>query len=540
MYKVVIVEDEMLVRIGLKNSVDWAKFNMEVVADLPDGQAAWEHYQREKPDVVITDIRMPKMDGMQLIEQIRNQDKSTRIVVLSCLEEFELARKAMGLGVSNYILKLTMTEPEIEGVLSALKEELQQQEGRPAAAEGTPLASRDLDLVKEKMLKDFLFYGILSPAEFQSFVSRSGLKLSPARLVACLMEVDHIQQVKRKFKDEHGHLIKMTMLNILSEITSVHKRGEAFYIDETRYLLLLHYDDVHSEQAIAQDTTAILHHIQEVMQTYFSGSVSFGMSGVQSGYKALPRMYADAERALARKFWTGSGHIFTGEEKGEWTALRVQLEELRACTPIKAMLLPAKQKEFERYIEHLASAIGDNRRTVETVVYQFVQWVSTQAYEDNQSEKALLLNITEQLEECDSLPDMLKQVQTFLSELAEEAHHRLHMSDEVSKALQYMKRHYHENISLQTVADHVNLSFSYLSNLFKKELQITFVDYLNRYRIERAKELLISTQMKSYDIAVQVGFSPEYTYFSKVFKKMTGLNPNEFRRQWMLGTTGDE
>src|SRR5690606_2230358 len=105
---------------------------------------------------------------------------------------------------------------------------------------------------------------------------------------------------------------------------------------------------------------------------------------------------------------------------------------------------------------------------------------------------------------------------------------------------QYIKQNYKENISLQQVAEHVNLSFSYVSNLFKKELQITFIDYLNRYRVERAKELLTGTQMKSYDIANQVGFSPEYTYFSKVFKKVTGLNPNEYRRQWLSGTRGSD
>ena len=86
MYRVVIVEDEMLVRIGLKNSVDWSKYKMKVVADFSDGQTAWEYCRKEKPDILITDIRMPRMDGMELISHIRQQNQTTRIVVLSCLE----------------------------------------------------------------------------------------------------------------------------------------------------------------------------------------------------------------------------------------------------------------------------------------------------------------------------------------------------------------------------------------------------------------------------------------------------------------------
>jgi len=537
MYKVAIVEDEMLVRLGLKNSVDWSKFGMEVVADLPDGQAAWEHYQREKPDVVITDIRMPKMDGMQLIERIRSQDKSTRIVVLSCLEEFELARKAMTFGVSSYILKLTMTEEEIESVLDGVRNELIEQGGRAPHEGGR--SQKNMDLLKEKMLKDFLFYNIFSADEFESFALRNGLRLTSTRLVGCLMEVDRYSRLKEKFRDEHGHLIKMTLMNILDEITGIHKRGEAFHLEETRYLLLFSFDDMPSEQAIVQETRTILRHVQEVIRTYFNGSVSFGISGVQNGFKSIPKLYAESARALDRKFLAGPGQLHDAGHAADASAARAPLAAIRAAPALRALLSPMKLKEYDHYMEMFGQALEEERKSIEVLLFQFVQWVSTNVYDDNQNEMTLLFNVTDKLEQCDNLPDMLEQTLLYLNDIAEKARSQLQMSGEITKAIQYIKRHYTENISLQMVADHVGLSFSYLSNLFKKELEISFVDYLNRYRIERAKELLIGTQMKSYDIAVQVGFSPEYTYFSKVFKKVTGLNPNEYRKQWVTGARGD-
>ncbi|TLS53689.1 response regulator [Paenibacillus antri] len=538
MFRVMIVEDEMLVRLGLKNSVDWKKFDMEVVADFPDGQAAWEYYQREKPDVVITDIRMPKMDGMELIANVRGRDKSTRLVVLSCLEEFELARKAMTYGVSSYILKLTMTEEEIETVLEGVRRELLEQGGRGTSEEGR-LPSQNKDLLKEQMLKDFLFYNIFSADEFESFALRHGLRLSPVRLVACLMEVDRYPRLKEKFRDEHGHLIKMTLLNILNEIVAVHKRGEAFHIDETRYAIVLSFEDMHSEQAIVQETRGLLLHVQEVIRTYFNGSVSFGISGIQNGYKSLPKLYAEASRALEHKFLSGPGQLHDGRGAPDPTPARETLSALRAAPALRALLSPMKQKEYDHYMDSFDGALGEDRKSIEILLFQFVQWVSTNVYDDNQNELTLLVSVTDKLENSDNLPDMLEQTLIYLSDIAEKARSQLNMSGEITKALQYIKRHYTENISLQSVADHVGLSLSYLSNLFKKELQISFVDYLNRYRIERAKELLIGTQLKSYDIAVQVGFSPEYTYFSKVFKKVTGLNPNEYRKQWVAGARGD-
>ncbi|WP_020618074.1 response regulator [Paenibacillus daejeonensis] len=535
MYKVIIVEDEMLVRIGLKNSVDWSRYGMEVIADLPDGQAAWELYERERPDVIITDIRMPRMDGMELIAHIRKQDKETRIIVLSCMEEFDLARKALALGVSNYIVKLTMTEEEIGGVLEEVAAELRQQE-RPATAEEQELSTANLTLLKEKMLKDFMYYGIFSSEEFGAFVKRHGLRLEPSRLTAVIMEMDRYPQLKAKFKDEQGHLIQMTLMNLLAELTQGHKRGEVFHLDEKHYLLLLSFGDLPSEQAIQQELQVVLHHIAATIRTYFNGSVSFGISGVLGGYRQLPKLYAQAQQALEGKFLTGIGQLHWPDRQPSAERVTDLLSELRMHEPLLRLLSPMKQQEYAHYIDSLEGGLEGPRKPLEIVLLQLTQWLGTALYDNVPGEKALLVSITEQLEQSDTLPDMLELISGYASELAEQSHSQLHMSGEITKAIQYIKQHYTQNISLQMVADHVNLSVSYLSNLFKKELQISFVDYLNRYRIERAKELLTGSQLKSYDIAVQVGFSPEYTYFSKVFKKVTGLGPNEYRRQWLSGT----
>ncbi|WP_411347250.1 response regulator [Paenibacillus sp. WLX2291] len=538
MYKVMIVEDEMLVRIGLKNSVDWSKFGMHVIADLPDGQSALDMYQQEKPDLIITDIRMPRMDGMELISSIRQQDKQTRIVVLSCLEEFELARRAMSLGVSGYILKLTMTEQEIESVLSGVRHELDEQQRQAAVSvshNSRAVPTANLELVKEKFLKDFLLYGIYSAEEFHQFVQQSEMRLAPVRLIACVIELDHYARLTDKFKDEHGHLIKMTLLNMLDEITSSFQRGEGFHLDHRHYLLLLSFEDVRSEQLIRQQLNQMVQRVQEAIGTYFGSSVSFGISEMVNTYCHLSRSYHEARQALGNKFLTGSGKVHTRGEPLHLTSLEQTLEHIRHYMPIRELLSPLKQQRYDDYIDMLCRQLRDDHRAVQHLLFQFIQWVSTSLYDHHQNEKTLLSDITGQLEQCDTLPEMLDQVLDYLSELVEYSRNLLHMSNEIARALQYIKQNYAQNISLQQVADHVSLSFGYLSNLFKKELQITFVDYLNRYRIERAKELLIGTNLKSYDIAVQVGFSPEYTYFSKVFKKVTGLNPNEYRRQWLSG-----
>ncbi|WP_322922458.1 response regulator [Paenibacillus campi] len=538
MYNVMIVEDEMLVRIGLKNSVDWSRFGMQVIADLPDGQSALEAYDKDKPDVIITDIRMPRMDGMELISRIREQDRQTRIIVLSCLEEFELARRAMSLGVSGYILKLTMTEDEIATTLNSVRHELDEQRQERtvvSTADSAAVPSASLELVKEKVLKDFLLYGIYSAGEFEQFVRQSGLRLAPARLAVCVVELDQYARLRDKFRDEHGHLIKMTILNMLDEMTTSFERGEGFYMNRTHYLLILSFEDMHSEQQIRQQLRLIARQVQAAVYGCFGGSVSVGISKIDSAYKNLSSLYHEAQQALRHKLLTGGGLLHEPDERLDLVPLERALEQLRDHSPVKALLSLLKQERYSDYIRLLSERLHEDPATMQPLLFQFVQWISTSLYEQHQNEKLLLLDITAELERCDTLPDMLAQVHNYFVRVAEYAHSLLHMSHEIARAIQYIKHNYAQNISLQQVAEHVSLSFGYLSNLFKKELQITFVDYLNRYRIERAKELLIGTNMKSYDIAVQVGFSPEYTYFSKVFKKVTGLNPNEYRRQSLKG-----
>ena len=125
MYKVMIVEDEMIVRAGIRMTVDWAALDLELVLEAGNGAAAWESYREQRPDIIITDLKMPVMDGMTLIQKIREFDQDTRIIILSNLEEFNMIRQAITLNVSDYLLKLTMTKEDIHRVLGKVKQEIQ-------------------------------------------------------------------------------------------------------------------------------------------------------------------------------------------------------------------------------------------------------------------------------------------------------------------------------------------------------------------------------------------------------------------------------
>ena len=151
MYKAMIVEDEMLVRIGIRNVIKWETLGIQLTEDAENGARALEIYRSEHPDIILTDLRMPEMDGMSLIRYIRKQDKRCRFLILTCVEDFEQAQEAIAYSVSGYLLKLTMDFDEVEKMLQKAVEELSVLPGGPTYA-----GIANLSNVKERVLKDLL------------------------------------------------------------------------------------------------------------------------------------------------------------------------------------------------------------------------------------------------------------------------------------------------------------------------------------------------------------------------------------------------
>lgn len=530
MFRVLIVEDEMLVRLGLKNSIEWSKFDMAVIADAADGQTAWEIYQKEKPDLIITDLKMPVMGGMELITKIRENDKKTKIIILSCLEEFDLVRKAMAFGVSNYSLKLTMTEEEMEAILSKVHEEMKGQKNKNKASLSVDSLSKDV--VKEKFLKDYLFYNIYSVNEFTAFISEAGLRMNSGRQIMCIMEIDHFETLKNKFNDGKGQLIKSAILNILDEILCSYSRGEAFSDSDLNYILVFSFHEITSEQEVYKELYTILNNIKSSLSTFLNVYVSFGISSLNNGYNSMPKMYKEALKALENKYFLGSG-IYLSQSNSDFGKIAVEkIEKLRSQAKIVKNIGDSGIRDFNSKIDSFIQSNPNSKEQMQMFYSRMLQYLPSQMYPIDDNNSILVIKYNEKIQKSETLDEVIDNFDKFVSELTDKSMKKEILSKEVAEALKFIQIHYGQDISLPQVAGHVKLSANYLGNLFKKELKINFIEYLNELRIGKAKELLVGTYLKSYEVAERVGFT-EHTYFSKVFKKIVGSSPNEFRKSLM-------
>ena len=400
--KVLIVEDEVLVREGLKSVIGWDKLGMEVVGDAANGRQALEIYERERPDIVLTDIRMPVMDGLELIARIREEDKKTGIVILTCYEEFGYLQEALRMGVSDYILKLKMKPAEIEAAMAKVKKKLDEDEENGAGPDG----AEEFRLQKEEELKRYIFYHQVSIGFFRSRMERLNLAVKEKDMVLLRVVIQRYEKARLKIMDDRGMLIRFVILNTTEEIMEKYGGGETIQEGPDCFLLFMNVvNDPKDEDSLIDKMQKEISH---VLSNFMGVRTVWGVSSVFQSFTELPDKYQEC---------------------------------------------------------------------------------------------------------CQKMQD-----------------ERVDLSVEIFEAVRYIEENLTQRLTLNQVASSINLSPNYLSSLFKKELGVGFVDYITEKRVERAKELLENTGLRTYEVAQQAGFVDE-SYFSKTFKRLTGKRPSAFRKR---------
>lgn len=230
MLNVVIAEDDVFARAGMKKMIDWSELNMRVVADASNGEEALAAYFMHKPQILLADLKMPRMDGLTLIRKIRQIDQEIQIIILTCHDDFALAREAIALGVKDYILKQETSPEEIMKILSRCADYAEQ---RQAASE----CCKEID--KEQLFNNFFFFESIAPSEFACYVDKKKLYLHEKDLCVCKMLVDDDEQWIASRQDTHGRQYRSLVTEIVNEVLHAEKSGEAYCDLERKYMLIL-------------------------------------------------------------------------------------------------------------------------------------------------------------------------------------------------------------------------------------------------------------------------------------------------------------
>ena len=536
MYKILLVDDEILVRDAIRENIDWGKLDCELIGDCENGKQAVEFVKTHEVDIVLTDILMPYMDGMELSHFLHDNYPDVLIVIFSGFGEFEYAKKAIQYNVSEYMLK-PVTAMELTKVIENMKEKLDSRKKEQRKMESLTQVSQDYhknaNVIRSKAL-DCLVKCTREVQVSLDELERMGITFQAASYRVAVFDIDTYSEMYQMDMDkqQESALMAFVLFNVGDEIVVQEKAGVVYQGGNNRVCIIFAGNRT---KEFSENIHRICHEIQKKVKEVIGLETSIGIgSWVRSPYELI-YSYRLAAKAIDYRYLLGGNLLFDMEEKKTDNSIFLinDLETLTEAiksgdrrlmeetlgqieTEIKSALV---EKSYACiYLQQVIRAIGNTCQSLSEEPEKIIA-----------QREALLKAVTEQRTFSQAAALVEKYAQEVFDELQE-----LNSSSGQRQgmlAMDYIQKNYMDPcLSLNSICSYLNISTSYFSTIFKEMTGETFIEVLTRVRMEKAKELLENTTMKNYEIAEKVGFSDPH-YFGISFKKITGKTPTEYARE---------
>lgn len=521
--KVLLVDDEFLVRLGIKSLIDWEKHRFSYVGDAQDGLEALDMIERTRPDIVLTDIVMPRMNGIELIQRMKEQVPDTHIIVLSSHNDYEYVRKAMKLGVEDYILKASLKPEELLGMLlevaDKIKRSRSQAGGRTDAS--TETAQEDKDEFAQALR------GWLQPPSNREQAADGSDRLVSHPLFAAEYVLACLKIHRGKGTSEPAQTLMQKLINLASLQLKNKYNAIVQAVDENLAVILM--NDSSAAAAVGEQIIAD-------SRRFLNISISVGLSAEAFGIEQLHRAFSEAREALRLSFYEGKERVYCYEENLyppplSFAGLITREDEQRLTLELERLNAEALKRSVHAILDRIGKWTGPIDKSIQLMLrlLHLVQNGLKLYNEDILNGLEAELPLYKQVLGFEELSEARAWFDRIIETGCEQGKQAgVGMREEIQRLVEYMKMNYAENISLKQAAEMVNMSETYLSHLFKKETQVGFVEFLNQIRIGKAAELLLQTRLPVYAIAEKVGFE-NFNYFGRIFKKMKGVSPQNYR-----------
>lgn len=536
MYHILLVDDEILVRDAIRENIDWEGMDCELVGDCENGQQAAEFVKSHHVDIVLTDICMPYMDGMELSHFLHDNYPDIVIVIFSGFGEFEYAKKAIQYNVSEYMLK-PITAMELRGVIGKMKEKVDQRRQEKKKLEKLTRTSRDYrknaHIIRSKAI-EALVSCTRDVQESLKQLGEMGIALDAPSYRVAVFDMDlysDLYQVDMEKRQESA-LMAFVLFNVTDEIVTRENAGIAYQEGNNRVCIL--FMGEHSRD-FSERILCICREIRQKVREVIGIEVSAGIGGWVKKPEELLNSHNLAEKAIRYRYLLGGNLLLDMEEKS--TDGRISLEDsLNSLTialktgnreGMNLALAKMEQDIKDAMVEKPQACISLQRivRAAESCRERIASDGGDSAGKGDE----LIRQITEQKTFQQAAALVKEYVGGIFDELAE-----INSSSgqrQAALALDYIQNRYMDpDLNLNGICSYLNISTSYFSTIFKEVTGETFIEALSRTRMEKAKELLENTTLKNYEIAEKVGFSDPH-YFGISFKKMTGKTPTEYSRE---------
>lgn len=529
-YRVVIVDDESIIRRGFCKNIPWADNNFVVAGVAGDGEEGIELITSEKPDIVITDVKMPKVDGLEMIRRLKGMGTTARFIVISGYEEFEYVKTAINLDVDRYLLK-----PVDNGEL------LQEIKGLAQRIENDKKVRRQMKEGLSSMTQTFLWKLLSKETQNEeklySEMASLEIPFRSGEFAVLVVKVDDYFNKKYCGDVMEKELLKYAVYNISMELLAASFSAVAHVPEQDEFIAIV--NPISAGEVSERDRIyEICHDICQKVRLYLNTTVTIGIGSFYNGLAGISRSYRDAAAAVECRHIFGKDRIIPIEdvklqEKG--AEFDTNLYEKKLVSEVRLSLTESALATLAAIKDKLQGESFlplDSIRVIAVEIAAAVSGDDGGLFDDELAVlKKRLRLLSEKIFSQQTVQEIFELLSEFIVEMCSESGQRkvTQQKEIIDQAVSYIESNFgNENLSLQEVAKNIHVSISYLSTLFKKERNVNFSDFLTEVRMQKAKELLRNTSMKAYEVAMQVGYSnPQY--FSMRFKQYTGYSPLRFK-----------
>lgn len=535
MIKVFLVEDEKIIRESIKNNVKWEENGFEFAGEAPDGEMALSMIEKLHPDIVITDIKMPFMDGLELSDILKKKMPKTQVIILSGYGEFDYAKEAIKIGVTDYLTKPVTGEQ----LLEALNKVKQKIDKKKQQEEDIKKLQQNVKEHMKNMRYQFfgnLIRGKVAVSKLMEEGNDLGIDLMAPAYNFMLLKI--FSKDGQDTGKEHDFRAQEDA--IVEEVSSKFENIIVFHRVTEGYILMIKAKDTEDTIQVAkQYIESLREHMKEEKGLKWFAGIGHAVERLHS----LSESYDSGSKAFAYQYQSsGNEAVFydeLDEEKIEKTENLQQVDFTKVNSEsLEEFLKNGKEEEVSSFVADFIKKLGKSNMdsfmfcqymliNIQVSAMKFIEKMGIEKEDIDHTFK----DYKQQIAAVSTGEKAAEYIEEFIMKVIRMRNAKLGKkhSSLITEAKEYIVNHYQdETLSLRDVADQVGLSSSHFSTTFKQETGNSFVEFLTSVRMDKAKEMLCFTDMKASQISYEIGYKDPH-YFSYLFKKTQGCTPSEYR-----------
>jgi two-component system response regulator YesN len=526
MKSVLIVDDEPMARQYIRTQFPWAQWGYVIIGEAENGVEALESCRSMQPDIVLLDITMPLMDGLELLHHLKKDVPHVRCIMLTAHRDFTFAQAAIRSGADGYILKSPIEAEELKAALAKACEELEKTNRLTTSEQSYKVLVQNYQYpLRQKFYEDILSSLLAKSEEIVAHGEKLGIDLVQPSYVVMECCVDELTNFEQRYPIKDRSLIEFSMLEIVRECAQVDFpcRFELFPVSFGRFILLLTGQQPSSSNILKESIILFIRKLSNPLKQYLKLRLLVTISRPFTTISSLRSVYMDTLTYRLHHFYSEAVDPMFVDQTLPFHAIPDKtLSKLR--TRLEELITHQEEPDYQEWAAMVRNEFlmyKPDPSIARSWLASLEQLLAVGGHESNPLDP---LNLNTET----SFHRALETVIARFIEIRRRSTQSLHLRHELSSAIQYIKSHLSEDLNVESIALKVKLSSSYLGHLFKKEVGVSIVDYILEQRMETAKIYLQTGQYRNYELASKVGFR-SYSYFCTLFKKYSGLTPNEYK-----------